>query len=308
MSAINPVATSEAVREGLSHRGTDVRGTVFLLLLLGSLLFSLVILAVLVWDSLQQAIPVFQMRGADFFTSTLSADPTQAGIVQGLIGTFVLTILVAVFAFPAGIATAIYLEEYAPNSRLTRFIQLNIRNLAGVPSVVYGLLGLTVFVALVDIIDGDGNGRSMLSGGLTLGVLVLPIVIITSMEALRAVPVTLREAGYGVGASRWEVTRKLTIPAAVPGILTGTVLALSRAIGESAPIIIAGAVLGGFSAVSFSLLAPYTALPVIIYDWSRRPQAEFRADAAAAIIVLLAITVFANGTAIFLRNRYERIW
>jgi len=139
-------------------------------------------------------------------------------------------------------------------------------------------------------------------------VLVLPIVIITSMEALRAVPVTLREAGYGVGASRWEVTRKLTIPAAVPGILTGTVLALSRAIGESAPIIIAGAVLGGFSAVSFSLLAPYTALPVIIYDWSRRPQAEFRADAAAAIIVLLAITVFANGTAIFLRNRYERTW
>ena len=308
MSAINPVATSEAVREGLSHRGTDVRGTVFLLLLLGSLLFSLVILAVLVWDSLQQAIPVFQMRGADFFTSTLSADPTQAGIVQGLIGTFVLTILVAVFAFPAGIATAIYLEEYAPNSRLTRFIQLNIRNLAGVPSVVYGLLGLTVFVAVADIIDGDGNGRSMLSGGLTLGVLVLPIVIITSMEALRAVPVTLREAGYGVGASRWEVTRKLTIPAAVPGILTGTVLALSRAIGESAPIIIAGAVLGGFSAVSFSLLAPYTALPVIIYDWSRRPQAEFRADAAAAIIVLLAITVFANGTAIFLRNRYERTW
>src|SRR4026208_174300 len=157
MSAINPVATSEAVREGLSHRGTDVRGTVFLPLLLGRLPFSLGILAVLVWDSLQQAIPVFQMRGADFFTSTLSADPTQAGIVQGLIGTFVLTILVAVFAFPAGFATAIYLEEYAPNSRLTRCIQLNIRNLAGVPSVVYGLLGLTVFVAVVDIIDGDGN-------------------------------------------------------------------------------------------------------------------------------------------------------
>jgi phosphate transport system permease protein len=308
MSAISPAATSDAVRQGLIRRGSDVRGTIFLLLLLGSLLFSLVILAVLVWDSLTQAIPVFEARGASFFANTLSSDPNQAGIIQGLIGTFVLTILVAIFAFPIGIATAIYLEEYAPTSRVTRFIQLNIRNLAGVPSVVYGLLGLTVFVAVVDMIDGDGNGRSMLSGGLTLGVLVLPIVIITSMEALRAVPITLREAGYGVGASRWEVTRKLTIPAAVPGILTGTVLALSRAIGESAPIIIAGAVLGSFSTVSASLTAPYTALPVIIYDWSRRPQDAFRADAAAAIIVLLAITVFANGIAIYLRNRFERTW
>jgi phosphate transport system permease protein len=308
LSVVSPAATSEAVREGLSHRGTDFRATLFLLLLLGSLLFSLVILAVLVWDSLQKALPVFQTRGADFFTSSLSSNPADAGIAQGLIGTFVLTILVAIIAFPAGIATAIYLEEYAPSSRLTRFIQLNIRNLAGVPSVVYGLLGLTVFVAVVDLLDGDGNGRSLLSGGLTLGVLVLPIVIITSMEALRAVPVTLREAGYGVGASRWEVTRKLTIPAAIPGILTGTVLSLSRALGESAPLIIAGAVLGTFSSVSLSLFSSYTALPVIIYDWSRRPQAEFRADAAAAIIVLLAITVFANATAIFLRNRYERAW
>jgi phosphate transport system permease protein len=147
-----------------------------------------------------------------------------------------------------------------------------------------------------------------LSGGLTLAVLVLPIVIITSMEAIRAVPLALREAGYGIGASRWEVTRRLTVPAAIPGILTGTVLALSRAIGESAPLIIAGAVLGSFSAMTVSIFGPYTALPVIVYDWSRRPQDAFRADAAAAIIVLLVITIFANGTAIYFRNRYERAW
>jgi phosphate transport system permease protein len=217
-------------------------------------------------------------------------------------------VIVALTAFPFGIATATYLEEYARDSRLTRFIQVNIRNLAGVPSVVYGLLGLSVFVALFESL-GLGNGRNVLAGGATLAVLVLPIVIITSIEALRAVPNSIREAGYGVGASRWEVTRHLVLPAAAPGVLTGTVLALSRALGETAPLVLAGAVLGSFSAdVSKVLTGSYTALPAIVYDWSRKPQDAFRADAAAAIVVLLAITLLANAIAIYLRNRYERTW
>jgi phosphate transport system permease protein len=159
-------------------------------------------------------------------------------------------------------------------------------------------------------VDGGGSGRNILAGGITLAVLVLPIVIITSIEALRSVPNTIREAGYGVGASRWEVTRQLVLPSAAPGILTGTVLALSRALGETAPLILVGAVLGSFSGLSLSTLftGSYTALPVIVYDWARKPQEAFRADAAAAIVVLLLITLAANVIAILLRSRYERAW
>ena len=301
-------ATSASVQEGLTGRKRDVSGTVFLVLLLGSLLFSLAILFILLADVMSKGLPVFAERGTDFLTSPLSSNPAKAGVVQGIIGTAILGVIVAVTAFPFGLATAIYLEEYAGEGRLTRFIQINIRNLAGVPSVVYGLLGLSVFVALFQSL-GVGTGRNILAGGATLAVLVLPIVIITSIEALRAVPNAIREAGYGVGASRWEVTRQLVLPAAVPGVLTGTVLALSRALGETAPLILAGAVLGSFSASMDQVLTgPYTAMPVIVYDWSRKPQDAFRADAAAAIIVLLAITLFANGVAIYLRNRYERTW
>ena len=301
-------ATSASVREGLTGRKRDMSGTVFLVLLLGSLLFSLAILFILLADVMSKGLPVFAERGTDFLTSPLSSNPAKAGVVQGIIGTAILGVIVAVTAFPFGLATAIYLEEYAGEGRLTRFIQINIRNLAGVPSVVYGLLGLSVFVALFQSL-GVGTGRNILAGGATLAVLVLPIVIITSIEALRAVPNAIREAGYGVGASRWEVTRQLVLPAAVPGVLTGTVLALSRALGETAPLILAGAVLGSFSASMDQVLTgPYTAMPVIVYDWSRKPQDAFRADAAAAIIVLLAITLFANAVAIYLRNRYERTW
>ena len=301
-------ATSASVQEGLTGRKRDVSGTVFLVLLLGSLLFSLAILFILLADVLAKGLPVFAERGTDFLTSSLSSNPAKTGVAQGIIGTAILGAIVAVTAFPFGLATAIYLEEYAGEGRLTRFIQINIRNLAGVPSVVYGLLGLSVFVALFESL-GAGTGRNILAGGATLAVLVLPIVIITSIEALRAVPIAIREAGYGVGASRWEVTRQLVVPAAVPGVLTGTVLALSRALGETAPLILAGAVLGSFSASMDQVLTgPYTAMPVIVYDWSRKPQEAFRADAAAAIIVLLAITLFANAIAIYLRNRYERTW
>ena len=218
--------------------------------------------------------------------------------------------MVSLIAFPVGICTAVYLEEYAPANAVTRFIDINIRNLAGVPSVVYGLLGLAIFVALFATI-GIGTGKNVLTGGLTLAVLVLPLVIITAAEAIRSVPTTLREAGYGIGASRWQVVRQLVLPAAAPGILTGTVLALSRALGETAPLILIGAILGSFSGGASAadwLVGSYTALPVIVFDWARKPQEEFRALTSAAILVLLAVTLTANAFAIFLRNRYDRQW
>lgn len=309
MSSTQTVTTG-AVRRSLRAQGVDVAGYVFAGLLLFSLLFTLAILALLIGDQLQRSLPVFAERGSDFLTSSLSSRPERAGVIQGIIGTALLAVMVSVFAFPIGIMTAVYLEEYAPANAVTRLIDINIRNLAGVPSVVYGLLGLAAFVALFSAL-GVGNGRNILSGGLTLAVLILPLVIITSAEAIRAVPSAIREAGYGIGASRWQVVSKLVLPSAVPGILTGTVLALSRALGETAPLILAGAVLGFFSTgggIAELFGGPYTALPIIVFDWARRPQEEFRALTSAAIIVLLAVTLIANAFAILLRNRYDRQW
>ncbi len=306
----NAAATQSSVHASLTGARRDTAGAIFKVALLASLLFSLAVLLVLVVDVLGKAMPVFAERGVGFLTSPLSSNPAKAGVLQGIIGTGVLALIVAVVAFPMGLATAIYLEEYAHDTWFTRFVQVNIRNLAGVPSVVYGLLGLSVFVALANSLDGAGNGRNILAGGATLAVLVLPIVVITSIEALRAVPNSIREAGYGVGASQWDVIRKLILPSAAPGILTGIVLALSRALGETAPLVLAGAVLGSFSGTTLQTLfsGSYTALPMIVYDWSRKPQEAFRQDAAAAIVVLLAITLFANGIAILLRNRSEQSW
>ncbi len=306
----NAAATQSSVHASLTGARRDTAGAIFQGALLASLLFSLAVLLVLVVDVLGKAMPVFAERGVGFLTSPLSSNPAKAGVLQGIIGTGVLALIVAVVAFPMGLATAIYLEEYAADTWFTRFVQVNIRNLAGVPSVVYGLLGLSVFVALANSLDGAGNGRNILAGGATLAVLVLPIVVITSIEALRAVPNSIREAGYGVGASQWDVIRKLILPSAAPGILTGIVLALSRALGETAPLVLAGAVLGSFSGTTLQTLfsGSYTALPMIVYDWSRKPQEAFRQDAAAAIVVLLAITLFANGIAILLRNRSEQSW
>ena len=309
MSATQTVVTG-AVDRSLQGKRFDVAGYVFAGLLLFSLLFTLAILAVLIGDQLQRGLPVLIERGVDFLTSPLSSNPANAGVAQGLLGTAVLAVLVSLIAFPVGILTAVYLEEYAPANALTRFIDINIRNLAGVPSVVYGLLGLAMFVALFQTI-GFGNGRNILAGGLTLAVLILPLVIITSAEAIRAVPSAIREAGYGIGASRWQVVRTLILPSAAPGILTGTVLALSRALGETAPLILAGAILGSFStggAIAEILAGPYTALPIIVFDWARKPQEEFRALTSAAILVLLAVTILANTVAIILRNRYDRRW
>lgn len=312
MTAIGSAATPHVVRRSLQGTRPDHAGMVFQVLLLLSLLFSLAVLAVLIADVVIRALPVYAERGVDFLTSPLSANPARAGIAQGLVGTAFIAVLVSLFAFPIGIATAVYLEEYATPNALTKFLSINIRNLAGVPSVVFGLLGLAVFVAFLANV-GLGTGRNLLAAMLTLGVLVLPIVIITSAEALRAVPNAIREAGYGVGASRWEVIRKLVLPAAAPGILTGTVLALARALGETAPLILIGGVLGGFSTPENAslldrLTSSFTALPLTVFQWSRLPQEEFRHLAAAAIVALLVVTLFANAVAILLRNRFERSW
>ncbi|HSG86126.1 MAG TPA: phosphate ABC transporter permease PstA [Candidatus Limnocylindrales bacterium] len=306
-----PSVTSVAVQRSLARQGRDWPGLVFALLLLGAMLLTLVILVILIVDQLTRGLPVFQERGVDFLTSGLSSDPAKAGVAQGIVGSLVIGLLVAILCFPLGILTAVYLEEYAGDNWITRFISINIRNLAGVPSIVYGLLGLTVFVALFGILGFPNNGRNILAGALTLTALILPIVIITSAEALRSVPLSLREGGYGAGATRWQVVRQLVLPAARPGILTGTILALARALGETAPLLLAGAVLGTFStsgSVQDVLTGPYTVLPMTVYDWSRRPQDEFRELTSAAIIVLLVLTLFFNALAIFLRNRYQKQW
>jgi phosphate transport system permease protein len=295
----------------LNRTSFDWRGTLFEALLLLCLLFALGVLTFLIVDVVSGGAGVFAERGTDFLTSNLSSRAETAGVWQAIYGSLFIALFVALFAIPVGVMTAVYLEEYAPDNRATRFINVNIRNLAGVPSVVYGLLGLAVFVPLVQAVAG-GTGRNIISASITLGVLVLPIVIITAAESLRAVPSTLREAGYGVGASRWEVTSKLVIPAAGPGILTGMILSLSRALGETAPLIIIGASWTFFSSGDKGfveqLFGSFTALPIVVFGWASNPQQAFRELTAAAIIVLLIVTLAANAVAILLRNRYERSW
>ncbi|MGH9025550.1 MAG: phosphate ABC transporter permease PstA [Acidimicrobiia bacterium] len=307
-----------AVSTALGKRKIDTWGLVLQSLLLFSLVICLGFIIVLVWTVVSDGYTVFQDRGLDFLTSGLSTNPSLAGVWQGIQGSIFIGLFVIVLAFPLGIATSVYLEEYAPDNRLTRFVILNIRNLAGVPSVVYGLLGLAVFVELLGTDMGSSGGitggRSLLSGGLTMAILVLPIVIITSSEAIRAVPESLREGGYGVGATRWEVTRSLVLPNALPGILTGTILALARALGETAPLILVGAFFGNFFVQPNedfvgTLQGTYTALPVIIFNWVGEAQREFKLELApAAILVLLGITLMFNLLAVILRNRYDKTW
>jgi phosphate transport system permease protein len=251
---------------------------------------------------------VFSTRAESFLSGGLRQNATRAGIFQAIRGTFWIGGFVVVLAFPIGVASAVYLEEYASKGRLSRLIDVNIRNLAGVPSIVYGILGLTIFV---NQLEGLTGGRALMAAGITLAILVLPIVIITSAEAIRAVPSSLREAGYGVGATRSEVVRSQVLPYALPGIITGTVLALARAIGEAAPLYLCGAVTGLLPGKE-GLLDPsqlqdrFTALPVVIAEWSRNPRAGFDEIAAAAIIVMLVIVLAMNTVAIVLRTRYEK--
>jgi phosphate transport system permease protein len=313
MAAVVTSATSEIVAAGLRGQRRDVSGGLFAAGLLAALLASLAFLLALLWDVVREGMPVLTSRGVGFLTAGPSSVPASAGIGGALAGSLILVGIVAVVAFPLGVGAAVYLEEYARDTAITRFVSANVRNLAGVPSIVYGILGLVIFVEVLNrIIDIKDTG-SLLSGGLTLAVLVLPIVIITTSEALRAVPRSLREAAFGVGATRWEVIRHHVLPAAAPGILTGTVLSLARAFGETAPLLLVGAVTGFFSvgnagALDRLLHAPFSALPVQILAWTTFNNEAFTALAAAAIVVMMAILLLVNGVAIWLRNRYERTW
>lgn len=235
-----------------------------------------------------------------FFTSAPSRIPSKAGILPALVGTLWVTTLVALLTFPIGVAAAIYLEEYAGRGRWSRLLRINISNLAGVPSIVYGIFGLALFVRLL------GLGRTVFAAALTLSLLILPVVIISSMEAIRAVPSSQREAAYALGATRWQMVRRALLPAAAPGILTGIVLAVGRAVGETAPLILIGAV----TFVTFVPLNPfedkYTVLPIQIFNWAGRPQAAFQEISAAAILVLLVLMFLLNLVAIILRARLSR--
>lgn len=259
-------------------------------------LFAVALLLVLLVDIARQGIPWIN-RG--FFENFPSRFPEKAGIRSALAGTLWLISLTTLISVPVGVGAAVYLEEYARDTRIARFIALNILNLAGVPSIVYGMLGLALFVRWM------GLGRSVLSGALTMSLLILPVIIIASREAIRAVPRSLRHASYALGASRWETIRHHVLPAALPGILTGVILAISRAIGETAPLVMMGA-LTYVAFVPRGPLDEFSALPIQIFNWSSRPQKDFHELAAAGIIVLLAVLLLMNATAILIRNRSQR--
>jgi phosphate transport system permease protein len=235
----------------------------------------------------------------EFLTGFPSRRPAQAGIWHAITGSLAVILVTAVFAIPIGVAAAIHLEEYGARGVLGRLIEINITNLAAVPSIIYGLLGLGLFVRLLAM------DRSVLAGGATLALLALPVIILATREALRAVPRSIREGSYALGASKWQTVWFQVLPVAAPGILTGLILALSRAIGETAPLITIGAATYiGFA--PDSVWSPFTVLPIQIFDWVRQPQTEFHANAAAAILVLLALLLTMNAVAIWLRDRYQK--
>jgi len=250
-----------------------------------------------------------------FIARPQTSEPLTAGVRTAILGSLWTILFTILLAFPIGVGAAIYLEEYASDNWLNRIIQTNINNLAGVPSIIYGILGLAIFVRTFEpltsgkifgLVDPTtASGRTVLSGGLTLGLLVLPIIIINAQEAIRAVPRSLRNASFGVGATKWQTVWSHVLPTAIPGILTGTILAVSRAIGETAPLVVVGA----STAISFDPSSPFskfTTLPMQIYQWTSRPQDEFRSLAAAAILVLLMLLLSLNAFAILLRNRFSR--
>ncbi|MED4599161.1 phosphate ABC transporter permease PstA [Paenibacillus validus] len=265
-------------------------------LFFASTCFGIVALALLLIQILYQGLGWLDW---DFLTNYSSRIPDRAGILAAFVGTLWLMAITAPLTFIIGVATAIYLEEYAKDTLFSRIIQTNIANLAGVPSIVYGLLGLTVFVRLLHL------ERSILSGALTMTLLVLPIIIVSSQEAIKTVPQSLRNASFALGANRWQTITRVVLPTALPGILTGSILSLSRAIGETAPLIVVGAV----AYVAFLPQSPmdtFTAMPIQIFNWASQPQAEFQNVAAAGIILLLIMLLSMNAFAIYLRNKYQR--
>lgn len=282
---------------------------------IGATSFGLLVLAVLLFDVVADGWP---RLGWDFLTSFPSRKPEQAGILSAWAGTIWIMVSTALVSIPVGVGAGIYLEEYAQKNRFTDFIEINIANLAGVPSVIYGILGLGLFVRAMHL------DRSVLAGGLTLALLILPVVILSTREALRAVPFSIREAAYALGATKWQAVRFQVLPAALGNIMTGIILAMSRAIGETAPLITLGAltyipflpqnpvaVSSQAPFVHFSLKGffdPFTVLPIQIFNWVSRPQKGFLIDAAAGIVVLLAITLMMNGVAIYLRHKNQKRW
>jgi phosphate transport system permease protein len=272
------------------------QGQIFHALCLVAILIGLAMLGALLYNVLSQGLGKLDW---DFITSFPSRFPERAGIQAALLGSIYVVAIAGFLAFTLGVGAAIYLEEYATRNWFARVVQTNIANLAGVPSIVYGILGLEIFVRSL------GLGKSVLAGGLTLALLVLPIVIIAAEEAIRAVPPSIREGGYALGATRWQTIWHLVLPQAFPGVLTGVILAVSRAIGETAPLI----VMGALTFVPFSpdgLFSRFTVLPIQIFNWVSRPQEGFHEAAAAGIIVLLVLLLSMNAVAIFLRNKFQK--
>jgi phosphate transport system permease protein len=278
--------------------GDRVRGGFFRAFLYLSVLVGFVMLGTLIVDVLQKGIPYVD---GILFTEPPSSNPDRAGARPAILGTVYMMVILLVTIVPLGVGTALYLEEYANRERwYNRLLEVNIQNLAAVPSIVYGILGLAFLVR------GLGLGRVLLAGALILTLLVLPTVIVASREAIRTVPDSIRQGAYALGATQWQVVWRQVLPAAIPGIATGSILALARAIGETAPLLLVGALT--YVAVDPTLLGSFTALPVQIFQWIARPQEDFRLLAAAGIIVLLAILLTMNAFAIWLRNRYQRRW
>lgn len=263
-----------------------------------SLLVGFVMLGALLVDVFRKGVGELSWA---FLTNPPSSLPSRAGARPAILGTIYMMLLLLVMTVPLGVGTAIYLEEYADKNRwYNRWLEVNIQNLAGVPSIVYGILGLAFLVR------GLSLGRVLLAGALILTLLVLPTVIVAAREALRAVPDSIRQGGYALGATRWQVVARQVLPAAIPGIATGAILALARAIGETAPLLMVGAL--SFIAFNPTILGDFTALPIQIFQWISRPQEEFRLKAAAAIIVLLALLLVMNAFAIWIRNRFQKRW
>lgn len=284
----------QSVTKRISSR--ILKNTLSKWLFLVATMFGLVVLAILIYRIFSQG---FGYLNADFFTNFASRKPEEAGIKAAIFGTIWLMAVTGPVSIFLGVGCAIYLELYAKKNKFTRFIQMNISNLAGVPSIVFGLLGLTVFVRMMEM------GRSVLAGGLTMSLLILPIIVVASQEALRAVPNDIQEASYGMGATKWQTIRRVILPAAIPGILTGGILALSRAVGETAPLIMIGA-LTFVAFVPESIWSGFTVMPIQIYNWTSRPQVAFHDVAAAGIIVLLVMLILMNSIAILIRNKFSK--
>lgn len=258
-------------------------------------LFGVVILALLMFDIFKKGT---QWLTLDFLRNFPSRFPRKAGIYPAILGSLWVILLTALIALPIGVGTAIYLEEYAEDNKFTEFIKLNIANLAGVPSIIYGMLGLAVFVRML------GMGRTILAASFTMAILILPIIIISSQEAIKSVPSSLKQASYALGTTKWQTVTGVILPYSLPGILTGSILAISRALGEAAPLIVVGA-LAYVSFIPKGPLDQFTTLPIQIFNWASMPKKDFQNVAAAGIIVLLFILLGVNSIAIFLRNKYQ---